>query len=115
MQDQQIVARLRVVSEAVKPFQYFRDEPELASCPMPGGPGEVIEVKAVGVWGHPGEFVGCQSHTDQPGASGLPGWPVSLHITVPPGCGAIPVFGDDIQITVTRAESLVEADPSLGA
>jgi hypothetical protein len=68
---EEIVAHLRVTSQIIKPFQYSDT------------PGEVEEVKAVGVWGE---------HN----------WPISLHITVYPGCGVIPIFGDDLQVTVTR-------------
>lgn len=81
MECQQIVTRLRVVGEAVKPFQYGLTN---EGVPLSQPAGEVVEVKATGVWG---EY----------------NWPMSLHITVPPGCGAIPVFGDDIKVTVERA------------
>ena len=74
MESETIITNLRVVSEAVKPFSYFPDQPS----------GEVIEVKATGVWGEHG-------------------YPVSLHITVMPGCGAIPLFGDELKITIERA------------
>lgn len=45
--------------------------------------GEVVEIKAIGTWGE---------HE----------WPISLHITVPPGCSVIPATGDEIEVTITR-------------
>lgn len=73
METGKIVVDLRVVSQAVKPFQYGKTI------------GEVLEVKAVGDWG------GNDAE-----------WPISLHITVPPGCGAIPVTGDSITVIVSQ-------------
>lgn len=74
--DQKITAELRVIGCAIKPFAYGEDV------------GEVVVVKAEGEW--LSEF---PPH---------PKYPVSLHITVYPGCGAIPVTGDKIRITVEQ-------------
>jgi hypothetical protein len=71
-----ITAEARVLGQTIKPFEYGNTEVSKL--------GEVLEVKAVGTWG--------EHH-----------WPVSLHITVPPGCGAIPCTGDSVRVTVERA------------
>jgi hypothetical protein len=55
---------------------------------------EVVEVRAVGEWG--------EQH-----------FPVSLFITVYPGCGAIPVTGDHIAITVEQAQYPLTGGASL--
>ena len=74
MQIEEIVARPRVHRETIAPFKY------------PQGEGEVVEIRADGVWG---EF----------------SWPISVHITVPPGCGVVPPMGDCLKIVVTRDDS----------
>ena len=74
---EQMTAYPRVVAEQIKPFEY---------ASASGGKsiiGEVVEIKAVGVWGD-ADF------------------PVSVHITVPPGCGITPFMGDCLKIVVSR-------------
>jgi hypothetical protein len=56
--------------------------------------GEVIEVRAVGEWGEQR-------------------FPVSLFITTMAGCGAIPVTGDHIAITVEQAQYPLTGGASL--
>ena len=76
--DDVINARLRVVS-----------------CAIAGGlsagsqAAEVVQVKAVGEWA---------PETIAPAIL----YPISLHLTVYPGCGAIPVIGDEIRIAISR-------------
>ncbi len=75
----------RVVSETIKPFTYT------AHCSPTEG--EAIEVRAVGVWREnatPVEDLGQA-------------YPVSIHITVPPGCAFIPATGDHLKVTIERA------------
>lgn len=72
----------RVISETIKPFSYR------ANC-SPASEGEVVEVRAAGVW------------QDQDGER----YPLSLHITVPPGCSFIPVTGDNLRVRVSCATS----------
>ena len=80
MQDEKIVTNLRVKSCVIKSFAYDVDRI-----------GEVVEVKAEGLW--------ASTEQLQPSTTDLP---ISLHITVYPGCGAIPWIGDNIQITIER-------------
>lgn len=76
-----VLTELRVLSCVMKPFSYGVPDP---NEPWTVEVGEVNVVKAIGTWGE------CK-------------WPVSLHITVPPGCGVIPHLGNGIKITVERA------------
>jgi hypothetical protein len=71
------VAYPRVISEMIKPFEYPSMSGEKSII------GEVVEVKASGVWGD------AQ-------------YPVSIHITVPPGSAVIPCMGDNLKIVVSR-------------
>lgn len=52
--------------------------------------GDVLEIKANGMW-----LSEAEGDTD-------PTYPLSLHMTAYPGCGVIPVVGDNIKITVER-------------
>lgn len=58
---------------------------------------EVLEIKAKGYWKESGAMQSSSS------------WPVSLHITVYPGCSVIPVTGDHLKITIERCSSEEEA------
>jgi hypothetical protein len=82
MHDEKIEVVLRVKSCVIKPWQYNRLDP----------PGECLEIKAEGGWVPTADVV------TGPGGE----LPVSLHITVYPGCGVVPVIGDCVQITVER-------------
>jgi len=74
--DEKIKARLRVVSCNIAKHGSREDE--------------VVEVKATGGWYAEGTQGGTK-------------YPASLHITTYPGCGAIPVIGDYIMITVEQS------------
>lgn len=65
----------RVTSEIVKPFDFGFENP------VKGG--EVVEIRATGFWS---EF----------------NFPVSIHMTVYPGCEVLPPLGDHLKVTVER-------------
>jgi len=106
MSDDKITVNLRVVSSTIKKWDYrtnapvdpntkvycFTDESRKSEQESIG---EAIEVKATGGWSRIDPRA-CSSTKD-------PIFPVSLHITVPPGCGVIPVVGDHLKVTVERA------------
>lgn len=81
--DEKIETELRVKSCTIKPFSYSPESIEAT-------PGEVLEIKAEGFW-----------HSDLSDTKS-PRYPMSLHFTAYPGCGVVPVIGDNIQITVER-------------
>jgi hypothetical protein len=86
--DERVEARLRVVSETIRRWDYTHCKP--ADGPTQSDHiGEVLEVKAIGEW----------RSLDEDGPHTFP---VSLHITVYPGCGVIPVIGDHICVTIER-------------
>lgn len=82
--DEKITAVLRVTGCTID------DRGSLTARQAASIPGEVVEMKASGYW--------VPEYTQ-----GAPKYPASLHITVYPGCGAIPVVGDHIKVTVERA------------
>jgi len=82
METNEIVAYPRVTSEVIKEFVY-------RGMPIPGDVGEVVEIRAMGTWG---EFA----------------FPVSVHLTVPPGCAVTPFMGDCLKIMVGRDDRSVE-------
>lgn len=87
--DEKIVTSLRVKSCVIKRAEYV--DGQLGKIE-----GEVLEVRAEGLWA-PQVPEGSKSvafNTD---------YPVSLHLTVYPGCGVVPVIGDSMVITVERA------------
>ena len=90
MYDEKIETELRVKSCTIKPFDYSRPGAEQ----MPTG--EVLEIRAEGMW-HPKDFDFISKESPS-----YPCYPVSLHFTVYPGCGVVPVIGDYIQIAIER-------------
>jgi hypothetical protein len=74
--DQVITAELRVTSLVVKSVDVGSFDEH-----------EVLEAKATGTW------------TSEKGQE----YPASLHITVYPGAGAIPVIGDNIKVMIAQA------------
>ena len=83
--DEKIVATLRVKSCVIKRSTYVDGN-------LGQTTGEILEVKAEGLW-NPSESEKAVFKTD---------YPVSLHVAIYPGCGAIPMIGDNIKITVER-------------
>lgn len=82
-----VTAFPRVIAQVVKPFEYHTGHAKSVI-------GEVMEVRAVGVYG-PDKY------------------PISVHITIPPGCGIIPPIGDCITVTVERdTRSLEQISPN---
>jgi len=80
--DDRIEAEVRVKSCTIKPFDYSNNGSPLKV-------GECLEIKAEGFW-VPKDLIDT------------PMYPLSLHFTVYPGCGVVPVIGDNIQVTVER-------------
>jgi hypothetical protein len=74
---EKITTELRVVSCVIKPFMYGGERM-----------GEAMEVRASGFW--------------EPSDSSDGPYPASLHITVYPGCGVVPMIGDSVKITIER-------------
>ena len=74
--------QLRVTSQKIVPFEY---------APLGATPpniGEVTQLRASGTW------------KDETGQE----YPISVHISVPPGCAVEPEhFGDPITVTVGRS------------
>lgn len=88
--DEKIVAKLRVTSCAIN-----EPKPNRAVASTPGDPrGETVEIRASGHWA---------SQENKTALDIM--YPLSLHMTVYPGCGAIPVIGDDVLITIERPQS----------
>lgn len=80
---EKITARVRVTDLNVRPFDYeVEGKVEV---------GESVVVKASGHW---------KSDTSNPEV--FDQFPISLHMTVYPGCGIIPALGDNLSITVER-------------
>ena len=71
-----IVAYLKVTSQSIK--RRFTPEQQI-----PTEVEEVVEYKAFGLWDE-SEY------------------PISIHITTFPGCGAIPLCGDRMKVTIER-------------
>ena len=84
MLDGKIVARLRVTECKISPFEYDNKQNDKVM-------GEVMQVRASGYWA---------SETDDAPAQKFP---ASLHVTVYPGCEAVPLMGDIMKVTIERA------------
>jgi hypothetical protein len=86
-----ITAEVRVTNLNVQPFAFRRDCSRGSEGEMMVG-GESVVLKASGFW----EDSSPETETkpDQ--------YPVSVHLTVYPGHGIIPVLGDTLKITVER-------------
>lgn len=78
---EKITAELRVTTLKVQPFAYKDGNEEMVG-------GESLEMRASGFW----VDINNENH-----------FPISLHVTVYPGHGVVPVIGDCINITVTRS------------
>lgn len=78
---EKLTVLLRVESGAIRPFT-FR-----ATC-NPAQLGESMEFKSSGAWSN-------QEYRDA--------YPASFHVTVPIGCGLMPVSGDFVKVTIERA------------
>ena len=72
--DEKLTARLRVISCTIR-----------QDSTLDRSPGEKLEVKASGLW---------------KSENGKDSYPVSVHLTVYPGCPAIPAIGDDIEVVI---------------
>jgi hypothetical protein len=83
---EKITASLRVTSCVVKPFAYGKDQANI---------GEAVEIKATGTWD-------SDSQAPNQASDNNAHFPMSLHMTVYPGCGVIPVIGDHVIVTVER-------------
>jgi hypothetical protein len=73
-----VEAEVRVTSLKVKPFAYKDGKDEMVG-------GESMEMRAEGFW------VGGKDH-----------FPISLHVTVPPGHAVVPAIGDCVSVIVQR-------------
>lgn len=85
--DETITANLRVVGCQIK------DAVESLKT------GERLHVKAEGTWRSEGE--GCNRQD----------YAISVHFLAYPGCGAVPVIGDDIEITIKRPVYVPQEPP----
>jgi hypothetical protein len=87
--DETIKTKLRVTSCSISPpkTKVIYRAATIEEEPKSVDEVETMEIKALGNWNS--EMGGTK-------------YPVSLHLTAYPGCGVIPVIGDDIEITLTR-------------
>lgn len=91
--DSKITALLRVTSCTIK----NPDHPKSETADFTQYHGETVEVRATGSWNPEDEDEYGVFHLPRKGP-----YPMSLHIIVYPGCGAIPVIGDKIKVTIDR-------------
>ncbi len=82
---EKLTAELRVTSLKVQPFAYKDGKGEMVG-------GESMELRASGFW------------VDDSGPAGEPSnyFPMSLHVSVYPGHGIVPVIGDCVTVSVER-------------
>lgn len=95
---QKIVADLRATSEVVKQFDYVSKVSGVGVVA-----GEVVELKASGTW----TGVEVDDDLDSSGTTGVShshDFPVSLHVTMYPGCPVLPVLGDRVRVTIERVD-----------
>jgi len=79
-----VTAEIRVIALKVQPFSYKDGNNEMVG-------GESLEMRAAGFW--------VSEEPDTPANH----YPVSLHMTVYPGHGVVPVIGDCVKISVERS------------
>ena len=92
--NEKITAILRVVGSTIKRWDYANNQPYSESQHLlPSVLGEAMEVRAVGEW----ECLDADEVTKLK-------FPMSLHVTVYPGCGAIPVTGNHIKVSFEQAQ-----------
>ena len=88
---EKVTAEVRVTNLNVQPFAYRRDCSRGSEGEMMMG-GESVVLKASGFWEDVNPAINVEPDL----------YPISVHITVYPGHGIIPVLGDTLKITVER-------------
>jgi hypothetical protein len=100
--DEKITTELRVESCTIKPPIRVLLGAKFAKPKL--GDSEVLEMRASGLWCS-GFDVAAGENESSHYVEGSIEYPVSLHITMYPGCPAIPVVGDNIRVTIERVSA----------